>query len=154
MITVKVDGLEEFVDKLNKSSFAITKHLKEALRKSTEVTKQNVARNAPVFEATLKKSITSKVTGLTGIVGVGSEAVKYGYVQEYGRKPGKMPPVSALEKWAAAKMGSSDMAFVLARSIAKKGTKPHPFFQPGLEESISDIEKFFESEVSNMLDSL
>jgi hypothetical protein len=47
-----------------------------------------------------------------------------------GRKPGKMPPTKPIQKWADRKgikiknMTSQQTAFVIARSIGKKGIKP------------------------------
>lgn len=47
-----------------------------------------------------------------------------------GRRPGKMPPTKPIQKWAERKgikiknMTSQQTAFVIARSIGKKGIKP------------------------------
>lgn len=52
-------------------------------------------------------------------------------VLEYGRRAGKkMPPLAPLVLWCRRKMGLSEeeakrAAFVIARKIAKDGTKPH-----------------------------
>lgn len=54
-----------------------------------------------------------------------------GYVEwgwEYGRAPGKMPPVSALMQWIDAKgiipkgISKKSLAFLIARKIANEGT--------------------------------
>jgi HK97 gp10 family phage protein len=154
MIRITIIGADELASKLSGSGGLLKSKLSEAIRKSTEVTKQNIAREAPVWQGTLKKSIEAKSSGLTGRVGVAGSAAKYGYVQEYGRTSRKMPPVAALEKWAAAKLGDSSLAFVLARSIARKGTKPQPFFEPGTEESIPQIEQFFEATLKEFINAL
>lgn len=140
MITIKVEGLDKLNFKNSKS--IIARQVNEAIRKSTEVVKQNVKRKAPVFDGTLKKAITSKTRNLYGEVGIGESAEKYGYVQEYGRKSHKLPPVGALKKWARVKLGDENLAYPLARSIAAKGTKPQPFFEPGVQQSMSSIESF------------
>jgi len=144
MITVKVEGLEKLMQGLKRAASELEPIVTEAIRKSGELVKQNAARQAPTFEGTLKRSLTNQPSKLRTEVFVGASSEKYGYVQEYGRKPGKQPPVKALEKWAQAKLGSSSLAFVVARSIGQKGTKPHPFFYPGFEDSIPGIERLLD----------
>ena len=58
-------------------------------------------------------------------------ANKYVYQLVYGRKPGKMPPRSAIEKWIVDKGIQSNipiksLAFLIQRSIAKNGTSLYP----------------------------
>ena len=93
----------------------------------------------------LSNSIENKVTNMRGEVGIYGNAMKYGYVQEFGRKPGgRMPPVDALKGWARRRLGDENLAFPVARSIAKKGTKPQPFFEPGVKQSMPSVNKFIE----------
>lgn len=47
---------------------------------------------------------------------------------ELGRRPGRMPPVSAIEKWIQTKKlipHTRGVAWAISKSIAKKGTIPH-----------------------------
>ena len=68
----------------------------------------------------------------------------YGPVVEEGRRPGAtMPPPDALRPWVERKLGvrreeSKRVAFVVARSIGKKGTKARKMF----EKSIPAIRRF------------
>ena len=74
----------------------------------------------------------------------------------YGRKPGsRMPPVSAIENWikvrkiiprpVALKSGKQrvptvqQLAYVIARSIAKNGIQPRPFMRDSIEDTMSDF---------------
>lgn len=80
----------------------------------------------------------------------------YWYYFEHGRKAGKMPPTKPIRKWLE-KKGISQakaneilklslktkikfskkldmMSFAIAKSIAKKGTKPHPFIDRVINE--------------------
>jgi hypothetical protein len=55
---------------------------------------------------------------------------KYTEQLVYGRKPGKLPPITPLEKWVNAKFGISgkqatSFAFAIANKIAKEGTEIH-----------------------------
>ena len=68
---------------------------------------------------------------------------------EYGRRPGKMPPVSAIENWIKVKQilprpltlksGKSvvptipQLSFLIARSIGRRGIAPKPLFQKSFE---------------------
>lgn len=57
-------------------------------------------------------------------------AAPYFKFVDEGRKPGKMPPVKPIQKWSERKgikfnkMSSRQTAFVIARSIGKKGIRP------------------------------
>lgn len=82
----------------------------------------------------------------------------YAYFVENGRRSGKMPPVNYIAQWlrkktatgkgiknafasAAAFAGKRAEAYILslawaiAKSIAKNGTQPHPFFAPAVEKN-------------------
>ena len=68
---------------------------------------------------------------------------------EYGRRPGKMPPVSAIENWIKVKQiiphsmtlksGKTviptipQLSFLIARSIGRRGIAPKPLFQKSFE---------------------
>ena len=74
----------------------------------------------------------------------------------YGRKPGsRMPPVSAIENWikvrkiiprpVTLKSGKQrvptvqQLAYVIARSISRKGIAPRPFMRESIEDTMSDF---------------
>ena len=87
----------------------------------------------------------------------------YAYYVEYGRRSGKMPPPEDLVEWVrkknlhnraldsainilngkrrtrTAKYTKADLllsaAWGVAKWIAKKGTRPHPFFGPAVEKN-------------------
>lgn len=68
---------------------------------------------------------------------------------EYGRRPGKMPPVSAIENWIKVKQiiphsmtlksGKTviptipQLSFLIARSIGRRGIAPKPLFKNSFE---------------------
>ena len=72
---------------------------------------------------------------------------------ENGRSAGKMPPIKNIYQWIQEKRSMQEkiknaknrisatksLAYVIARKIAKKGTRPQPFVQPGLNEVSVDI---------------
>ena len=65
----------------------------------------------------------------------------YAAFVEYGRRAGKMPPPDEMAQWAYKKFHLHDRAvarslgWALARVIARKGTKPHPFFAPAVQKN-------------------
>lgn len=95
--------------------------------------------------------------------------VSYAYFVEFGRRAGKMPPVDYIREWVK-KKGIADtyniktkkqanrgndfddramsVAFMIARSIAKKGTKARPFLFPALEAKKGNVIKNIEAELN------
>lgn len=58
---------------------------------------------------------------------------------EYGRRPGKFPPWregSALALWVRRMLGRDERAsFLVARAIARRGTRPRAFFERGAKQA-------------------
>ena len=95
-----------------------------------------------------KKISYSVSTGTGGWVISVSLADYWKYV-EYGRRPGKMPPVSAIENWINVKQivphsmtlksGKTviptipQLSFLIARSIGRRGIAPKPLFKNSFE---------------------
>ena len=70
------------------------------------------------------QNLNTRVEGDKGII----NGRKYTEQLVWGRKPGKRPPISALEKWVQIKLGLSGKqalgaAFAIANKIAKEGTE-------------------------------
>lgn len=76
----------------------------------------------------------------------------------YGRKPGsRMPPVEAIENWIKIRKiiprplilankksiipTVKQLAFIIARSIAKKGIKPRPFMRETIAETVETFKE-------------
>lgn len=73
----------------------------------------------------------------------------------YGRKPGKFPPISSIKRWVEIKkidkkfkQNVNNTAYIIAKSIAKKGVKPTYI----IEKTINDLQK--NKEFLNILDLL
>ena len=87
-------------------------------------------------------------TGNSGWVISVSLADYWKYI-EYGRRPGKMPPLEVIEKWIDVKQikphsmtlksgktvipKPSKLPFLIARSIGRRGIAPKPLFQKSFE---------------------
>ena len=80
----------------------------------------------------------------------GPAATEYASVMEMGRKPGgKMPPVSVIAAWAHRK-GIMISAFVLARSIARKGIKGHFMFRNAARKGKSAVMAIWHKHLSTL----
>ena len=107
--------------------------------------KNNLRANGSVVTGQLRASgRVQKVAGDENAIDVGffSQDTQGGYAffVEYGRKAGKFPPVDYITQWVRKKLRVIDeklakgIGFVIARKIAKSGTRPHPFFRPAVEK--------------------
>lgn len=85
-------------------------------------------------------------------------ALDYWINIEEGRKPdSKMPPVDVIKKWMITR-GIPDkpgIAFVIARSIGKKGIKPNPFLRETkveIQELVPSIKIALEKDLDSYMD--
>jgi HK97 gp10 family phage protein len=105
-------------------------------------------REVPTDTHTLQRSIAHEVTtagrDVTGRVG---SNLHYAPVVEYGRSPGRMPPPGALAGWLRRKGIDERYAFVVARSIARRGIRPRPYLKPALAKNRQKISR----EMDNVL---
>lgn len=109
---------------------------------------EKIRAKTPRAFGTLRGAIGYKVTDRENlIVGVVNDATgpssrlpasQYAQFVEEGRAPGAMPPPNVLRPWMQ-KVGYTGSAYQLARSIARKGTRPKPFLVPTLYENEGQI---------------
>ena len=142
---IYVEGLDELLRKMDRLPAEAQRECFKAMQSASldiiADAKSNLRVNGSVVTGNLRASgKVQKVDDKTLDVGFFSLDSDKGYASyvEYGRKPGKMPPPNILEAWAYKKFRLShkearSMAWALARSIAKKGTKARPFFEPAVE---------------------
>ena len=97
----------------------------------------------------LYRTISYSVSTGTGGWVISVSLEQYWKYIEYGRRPGKMPPVSAIEHWINVKQiiphsmtlksGKTviptipQLSFLIARSIGRRGIAPKPLFQKSFE---------------------
>ena len=143
---IYVEGLDELLRKMDSLPAEVQRKCFKAMQSASldiiADAKGNLRANGSVVTGNLRASgKVQKVDDKTLDVGFFSSDVEnkgYARYVEYGRKPGKMPPPDILEAWAYKKFRLShkearSMAWALARSIAKKGTKARPYFEPAVE---------------------
>lgn len=128
-----------------------------------EEAKRNLKNNGSIATGALRASgKVQRVEGDPDSIDAGFFSDKttggYAYWVEYGRRAGKMPPPSMIEAWLQKKTATRSgiknafrsaaafarmkpeayrrqLAYAIARSIAKHGTRPHPFFGPAVEKN-------------------
>ena len=82
---------------------------------------------------------------------------------EYGRRPGKMPPLDVIEKWInvrqiiphsmTLKSGKTvipsvkQLSFLIARKISRDGIRPRPFFKQSFESAKREFLRIIEEAV-------
>lgn len=141
---IQIKGLDEFIKDNKRAADNIPTLVGKALMESTGRIKDD-ARNAITEQGisntgNLRRSINNWLEGMwKGIVGVGE---RYGAYVEFGTKP-HFPPVAPLERWAQTKLGTSGLGFVIARKIARKGTKAQAYLGPSLEKNLDFVVERF-----------
>lgn len=107
--------------------------------------------------------------------GGGTESTDYAEYVEFGRRAGRMPPLEAITEWVV-KRGLADsyntksrkraerdtefnyramsIAFLIARKIAKHGTKAHPFLYPAFEAKQNKLISNIKKELKKLNDNL
>ena len=136
-ITIQIVGLDELVRKVNDPAL-LGEPLRDFFYKSTSVIQRDAQVLAPVDTGRLRASITSSVDASPipefGMVST-NLAPHYAPDVEYGTRP-HFPPISALMGWAS-RHGMNP--YLVARKIARYGTKGVFFFRRAAENNISNI---------------
>lgn len=150
--TVSVPGLSDLVGRLGKDEPIAKAVLKEALHEGTLIFEGGVKSAIQEMEAmdtrTLFRSIVSEVEMTPyprGRVGVlRGPATSYARVVHEGRRPGATPPpVAPIARWLKRKGRDPRLAYVVARSIGKRGVKGRPFLKQGFDQKRGAVERIF-----------
>jgi len=111
-----------------------------------------------MLRASINTSLRKIGLKLRGLVFSG---VKYAIPLEYGRRPGKFPPYTALINWIRRssagqavfnalrtrypKIKPASAAFLVARAIKNKGIKEKKFFRNGIKEALPEMKNIFKN---------
>lgn len=152
---IQVNGIKELQRDFSNGSKIVDINLQKAMDYSTTRVKQNVreeiVNRGITNQGGLQKSVNVyESTPKRGVVGVGE---KYGLYVEQGSRP-HFPPVAAIERWAQTKLGVRGAGFLIARKIARVGTKAHPFVAPAFSRSKVFIQQQFDTAIKNIVSAL
>jgi len=147
--TMRIEGLDQLVNRFEKAKVNFHPILEQAMQKSTGMIQQTIRRTITekgiTFQGSLRRSVSVvEVSWSRGVVGVGE---KYGLQVEKGRKPGSMPPVKPIERWASLKLGAPGAGYVIARKIKEQGTKAQPFVEPSYRDAAPKVLGYFKNGV-------
>lgn len=141
-----------FQKKLDKVTRSFPGEIKDSVRKATTFLHARVKEKTPAGQGDLRKSLSLKISGFQGII---RPTVKYAIFVHEGTRPHWVPksewalPTGSLYKWA---MKKGLNPFLVARAIARKGTKKQPWMKETLETYESQVTDFFEQEVNRLID--
>jgi HK97 gp10 family phage protein len=135
-IKIHLEGVEELLRKVSDPQ-VVGLPLRNMIQKSAALVSRKAKEKAPVDTGRLRQSIHWRTT--RDIEAIIEPSVDYAAFVEFGTKP-HWPPSGALDGWAR-RHGISP-AFLVARAIARRGTKPQPYMEPAARESQSDINGF------------
>jgi phage gpG-like protein len=158
--------MAEITVTLSPSLLSLPDRLRRTLDKSHEQSgretvnelRQQTIQSGAIASFSFLRSI-EKVYDRQGAIAawrVGS-ALPYAPFVNYGRKPGRRPPVDAIVKWLALKpvdTGGKDIrqvAFAIATAIGKRGVKPKLFFEKTVEAMTPRIEEIFTDELERTI---
>jgi hypothetical protein len=159
MYTVEIKGLDKQIYLLDHYDQLADTELGTAMQASVTTIAEAAKIGAPYFRGRLTSSLLSQVTrDKTSTVGVVYSSITdspYPLVMEYGRRPGaKPPPVAAIRPWVIAKFGDASLAYVIARSIGRKGIKPRRFLKKAYTQSKPAIDGYFRTALERLTNRL
>jgi hypothetical protein len=147
-ITIQVTGLDELIKKVNDPAL-IGEPMRGFFNKSTVTIQRNVQLLTPVDQGRLYSSITTEVDlspmPQYGKVGTNLQP-HYAPDVEFGTRP-HWPPISAIQGWANR---HGIPVFLVARKIARYGTKGKFMFRDGAKRSMGDIGIFLANAASEI----
>lgn len=145
MSGVDASQVTAFAGKLVQFDSVLSNEARRTMQQSVDVVEAQVSAYTPVNTGTLRAGTTTDIFGSgVDLKGVISNPLFYAAPVEYGRKPGRMPPVEAIQLWVIRKgIASSDnaksVAFLIARAIGKRGTKGAFMFKRGYQAALPTV---------------
>lgn len=139
-IAARIDA-SDLQQQLQQLPQEINQALSRALDQAAALLVQSIQRHTPVGTGVLQRAIYWHAPAeLHRLVQVSPPADAYAAPVEYGSSP-HLPPIAALHSWVQVKLGVTDqaqarsIAFAVARTIARRGTRQHAMFQRGLQQA-------------------
>ena len=133
---VRIEGLDGVLARLD--NLSSLNNIQDALGQACALVEAEAKKNAPKGDGTLRRSISSKVEGLTGIVFTPLEYAPY---VEYGTG-----------LFAEAGDGRKDVPWCYQDEEGEwhstSGQKPHPYMRPALNDNRADIIRLIQEAIT------
>lgn len=123
--------------------------MSDTLLAAATLARGRIAEKAPVNTGALRSSFVASLRPGPNPAGIVATPLVYAPVMEYGRTAGsRMPPVGPIALWAQRVLGlteeeAQEVAWPMARAIARRGTKPRRFFRGGVKAALPLIRAAF-----------
>ena len=153
MITVEKQGFDDLADRLGKAETFVRIRQNEGLREIGQIMTAELKRFTPIgATGDLRNKTRFQVIGGPQAqelqVRQGAKSATgffYGRAVREGRRPGRMPPPSALVPWVIRKLGvppeqARPVAFMVARKIGQRGTRPNRYHRRALRAAWARIQ--------------
>lgn len=147
-LNVQVTGLDKLQKAFKQAPTIANQHLNTAIKQSVFTLLANARIAAPVDQGFLRNS--GMVTSFEILKGVLENRAPYALYVHEGTRPHYVP-LSAIKDWSDR---HGIPAFLVQRSIMRKGTKPKPFFKDSIEASQESIDKYFQKALDNIINEL
>ena len=147
--TITVQRAEEIAAKLRQVAAwmddRLLRSVADELQAIGGLLEGQVKQRTPTDTGVLRASVFSelRITGQS-LEEIISSPLVYGTPVEFGSKP-HFPPPDALKAWARRKLGDEKLAFVVARAIAKRGTKPNNMFQDAWDANVGQVQQMLDN---------
>lgn len=133
----------------------VIKFLNDFGKELADKYKRNLVNDDAIDTSKLLNSIKYIFNNNNTSFEISMEMAEYWKYVESGRKSGKFPPISAIREWVKVKPviprpyngklpTENQLAFLIARSISKKGIRPRPIFNDSLDDVMRDFENGLE----------
>lgn len=124
--------------------------LQKIIDNLVETYKQLVINTNHYASGELVDTVKGRYTVNGGLYEISIDVASYWKYLEYGRGPGKMPPIDNIERWITVKSivptaingkvpTTKQLAYLISRSIGEKGTKPHNLLQKAVDANVNSI---------------
>tara|TARA_Y100000310_G_C20638448_1_gene792516 strand:- start:1058 stop:1531 length:474 start_codon:yes stop_codon:yes gene_type:complete len=140
----RIDGADALQRKLKESSQRLAGPVRDFFNRSTRHIRALAAKGTPVDTGVLRSRWTTRIDASPMPTwGAVANPTKYGAFVEHGSRP-HWPPLDAMQPWArrhgfpAGRAG----AFLVARSIARRGTKGAHMLENAVKDSTRTLKRF------------
>lgn len=148
-LTLEIKGLDKLKEQFAKAPQIVLQEINPAIQKSIILLHRLAGQKVPVDLGFLGGAEAMK-TELSNLRGTLKNTAKYAKAVHDGTRPHWIP-IDAITPWANR---HGIPPFLVARSIARKGTKAHPFFSDAIRDGQREIDSLFEKALNNIANKL